>query len=77
MHHHASNIGPTRRRRIPYEKIPPVPPLRKGGTRIPPFDKGGLGGILDDVDATRVKANRHKSSRAIADDAAIQGANKP
>ncbi len=28
-------------------KIPPNPPLKKGGTRsFPPFRKGGLGGIL-------------------------------
>jgi len=25
---------------------PPCPPLRKGGKIIPPFDKGGLGGIF-------------------------------
>jgi|GEM_PF-1164265 len=33
----------TRSNRIPYEKIPPNPPLTKGGTEEPLFRKGMLG----------------------------------
>jgi len=52
MRHHTSNIGTTHRFRIPYDKIPPVPPLAKGAMRVPPFRKGGTGGILDAADVT-------------------------
>jgi len=43
MCQHTSDNVTTRRLRIPYDKIPPNPPLIKGGIRVPPFVKGGRG----------------------------------
>jgi|GEM_PF-771585 len=56
MLEHACEDGATRRLRISYEKVPPNPPLTKGGIGIPllcgrgkrgssPFIKGGQGGF--------------------------------
>jgi len=44
------NYGPAHRHLMPNNKIPPSPPLSKGGIRVPPFRKGGTGGILDAAD---------------------------
>jgi molybdate transport system ATP-binding protein len=47
-----SNTGDLRSR---LKKIPPNPPLRKGGKKhVPPFSKGGLGGILIEMKDTSV-----------------------